>query len=36
MTSFGDPLRVVVIDDHQMFREGMRGVLEADEMVESW
>ncbi len=33
MTSFGDVLRVVVIDDHQMFREGMRGVLEADGMV---
>src|ERR1700704_3885985 len=30
MTSFGDPLRVVLIDDHQLFREGMRGVLEAD------
>lgn len=33
MTSFGDPLRVVLIDDHQLFREGMRGVLEADGMV---
>lgn len=33
MASFGDPLRVVLIDDHQLFREGMRGVLEADGMV---
>ncbi|HEY7831358.1 MAG TPA: response regulator transcription factor [Solirubrobacteraceae bacterium] len=33
MTSFGDPLRVVLIDNHQLFREGMRGVLEADGMV---
>jgi two-component system NarL family response regulator len=33
VANFGDPLRVVLVDDHQLFREGMRGVLEADGMV---
>lgn len=33
MANHGDPLRVVLVDDHQLFREGMRGVLEADGMV---
>jgi DNA-binding NarL/FixJ family response regulator len=32
VANFGDPLRVVLIDDHQLFREGMRGVLQADGM----
>jgi DNA-binding NarL/FixJ family response regulator len=28
-----DPLRVVLADDHQLFREGLRGMLQADGMV---
>jgi two-component system NarL family response regulator len=31
--NFGDALRVVLADDHQLFREGLRGLLEADGMV---
>jgi DNA-binding NarL/FixJ family response regulator len=31
--NFGDALRVVLVDDHQLFREGLRGLLEADGMV---
>lgn len=33
MGNFGDVLRVVLVDDHQLFREGLRGLLEADGMV---
>ena len=33
MGNFGDALRVVLVDDHQLFREGLRGLLEADGMV---
>ncbi|HEV3070696.1 MAG TPA: response regulator transcription factor [Solirubrobacteraceae bacterium] len=33
MGNFGDALRVVLADDHQLFREGLRGLLEADGMV---
>jgi DNA-binding NarL/FixJ family response regulator len=29
----GDALRVVLADDHHFFREGLRGMLEADGMV---
>ncbi len=29
----GNALRVVVADDHQLFRQGLRGVLEAEGMV---
>jgi DNA-binding NarL/FixJ family response regulator len=28
-----DPLRVVLADDHQLFREGLRGILQADGMI---
>jgi DNA-binding NarL/FixJ family response regulator len=31
--NFGDPLSVVLADDHQLFREGLKGLLEADGMV---
>jgi DNA-binding NarL/FixJ family response regulator len=30
MPSTGEPLRVLIADDHRLFREGLRGVLEAD------
>jgi DNA-binding NarL/FixJ family response regulator len=33
VANFGDPLRVVLVDDHQLFREGMRGLLEAEGMA---
>ena len=33
MGNFGDALRVVLVDDHQLFRGGLRGLLEADGMV---
>lgn len=33
MGNIGDALRVVLVDDHQLFREGLRGLLEADGMV---
>jgi DNA-binding NarL/FixJ family response regulator len=33
MSSFEQPLRVVLADDHQLFREGLRGMLEAENML---
>ncbi len=30
MTSLASPLRVAIADDHHFFREGLRGLLEAD------
>lgn len=33
MSNFEEALRVVLADDHQLFREGLRGMLESEDMV---